>query len=89
MNTTTVQEPAIPVQKSATPVQKPTKAKTPSVGRWPFQFHYSISPAMQESIERLSSQNDMTAAQIGRLSLRIWLAQNDPAFAKTLGAHYE
>ena len=90
MNTATAREPAIPEQRPAIPVQKPTRARALSVSRWPFQFHYSISPAMQESIERLSGQNSlMTAAQIGRLSLHVWLAQNDPAYAKTLGAQYE
>jgi hypothetical protein len=75
MNPATIDQPTAPVRQPAAKA-KP-KART-RISRFPFQFHYAINIPMQRSIERLTGINSlMDAAQIGRLSLHLWLAQND------------
>jgi hypothetical protein len=74
MNHAMIDQPTAPVREPAAKA----KPKARRISRYPFQFHYAISPAMQRSIERLSGINSlMDAAQIGRVSLHVWLAQND------------
>ena len=78
MSTATANGPAAPVREPAAKV-KP-KAAT-RVSRFPYQFHFAISPAMQRSLERLTGHNSLwDSAQIGRLSLHSWLLQNDPQY---------
>jgi hypothetical protein len=75
MNSPAANGPAAPVREPAAKV-KP-KAAT-RISRFPYQFHFAISPAMQRSLERLTGHNSLwDSAQIGRLSLHSWLLQND------------
>jgi hypothetical protein len=57
--------------------------------KYPAKFHLSITTAMDQSLQRLSSANSLaTGAQIGRLALHLYLLANDPLYKRAMGNGY-
>ena len=82
MSTAAANGPAAPVREPAAKV-KTSQGGHSGISRFPYQFHFAISPAMQRSMERLTGTNSLwNSAQIGRLSLHSWLLAERPAIPR-------
>lgn len=70
------------IPASTVEAQAPKKRQV----KYPGKYYLSVTPAMNESLARLSGSNSLaTAAQIGRLALHQFLLANDPIYARTMG----
>jgi DNA-binding FadR family transcriptional regulator len=62
------------------------KGRQKPITRFPLQFHFAISRAMNNSILRLTAGNSLlAAADIGRLALHNYLLANDPGYQREIG----
>ena len=69
-------------QAGATPA---AKKRHTAIERFPLRFHCAITPAMGESIKRLTGGNSLLAeSDIGRLALHQYLSQNDPQYVRAM-----
>ena len=56
-----------------------------SVEKFPLKFHYAITRAMNDSLQRMTGMNSLLSpSDIGRLSLHSYLLANDPQYVKAV-----
>jgi hypothetical protein len=64
-----------------------TKAKERQkpIRRFPLQFHFAVSTAMNNSLLRMTGAGALlAAADVGRLALHAYCAANDPEYLREL-----
>jgi hypothetical protein len=70
------------------PVKAPSVVAKPERRRaekFPLKFHYAITEAMNDSLQRLTGSNSLlSASDIGRLSLYSYLLANDREYVRAV-----
>jgi hypothetical protein len=57
-----------------------------SIERFPLRFHCAITPAMGDSIKRMTGNNSLLSeSDVGRMALHGYLLANDPHYARVMG----
>jgi len=57
-----------------------TKPRHKPIVRFPYQFHFGITPAMRDSLARITAHGLLAEADCGRLAMAAWLRANDPQY---------
>jgi hypothetical protein len=67
----------------AAPAATSKTAKRSRPERYPLKYHCSITPAMANSLRRLTGRNSIhDEADIGRMALHEFLLKNDPQYLR-------
>lgn len=62
------------------------KVRQKAIVRFPVRFHFAITLAMAQSLQRMTGGASLLAeSDVGRIALHAYLLQNDPRYRQEMG----